>query len=407
MDEFVSTSDAAPGWNHLRGLLDEAMSELDETDYDALVLRFYQNCDLRAVGAAIGVSDDAAQKRVTRALDKLRERLARHDIRTTAAALSVALSANAVQAAPAGLAVTVSAAALAGTATTTSTVLAATTKAIAMTTLQKGLVATTLAVLAGVGIYSVRQNLNLREQVRVLRHQHASLQGHIQQLHSERDEASRQITALREDNTRLSSGSAELLKLRGEVGLLRKQAGEVDRLRTENLTLQRQVQTDTQAALNPVTAPIIARVVFTRIKQPQAVSQDIIRTNISVREGDVLDQASVDGDMQRLYGTGWFANIRVEKTSANDGVTLNYLVQEKPRLSRINFSGNNRIDAQTLSMLITSKVGRPMDGRTLSEDAQRIQELYEQLGRPNASVKFISHTNEEDGDGVATFQIVE
>src|SRR5207249_8707096 len=103
------------GWKQLAPGLDEAMDELDAADRDALVLRYFERRELRAVGAALGVSGDTAQKRVSRALDKLREHLSRRGISRTATALSVVLSANAIQAAPVGLTVSIStAAALAG-----------------------------------------------------------------------------------------------------------------------------------------------------------------------------------------------------------------------------------------------------------------------------------------------------
>ena len=49
-----------------------SLAKLGDADRDALVLRFFKNEDLRAVGTALGTSEDAAQKRVTRALEKLR-----------------------------------------------------------------------------------------------------------------------------------------------------------------------------------------------------------------------------------------------------------------------------------------------------------------------------------------------
>src|SRR5439155_23183654 len=132
MENLDSIPDATSDWEHLRPVLDEAMSELSERDYDALLMRFFKNQDLRSVGLALGVSDDSAQKRVSRALDKLRDLLSRRGIRTSAAPLSIILSANAVQAAPAGLIVTIStAAALAGT-TIATTATATAAKAIAM-----------------------------------------------------------------------------------------------------------------------------------------------------------------------------------------------------------------------------------------------------------------------------------
>jgi len=217
MEQLASIPDAAPDWEHLRRVLDDAMSELDEVYCDAVVLRFFQNRDFRAVGAAMGVNDDTAQKRVARALEKLRELLAQRGIRTTATALSVAITANAVQAAPAGLALTISAAALAGTAATTSTVIATTTKSIAKTTLQKTLVTATVAALAGAGAYQARQAAHLRDQVQTLQQQQAPLAEQIQQLQHECDEATNRMADLKGELARANKNNLELMKLRANA----------------------------------------------------------------------------------------------------------------------------------------------------------------------------------------------
>src|ERR1017187_4981658 len=97
-------------------LLDEAINELGEADRTAILLRFFEQQDFRAVGQALGSNEDAARMRVTRALEKLEDLLKRRGVTTSAASLGVVLTVNAVQAAPVGLAVTIStAAALAGT----------------------------------------------------------------------------------------------------------------------------------------------------------------------------------------------------------------------------------------------------------------------------------------------------
>jgi RNA polymerase sigma factor (sigma-70 family) len=219
MEQLASNPEDTSNWENLRGRLDEAMAELSETDYDALVLRYFQNYDFRAVGVALGVSDDTAQKRVTRALEKLREVLSRRGVSTSATALSVVISANAVQAAPVGLALTIStAAALTGTTLATTA-----TKAIAMTALQKTIIGATLAVAVGTGIYEARQASQLREQVQTLQQQQTPLAEQIQLLESEREKNNEQIAALRDDNERLNRNTAELLKLRGEVARLRRE----------------------------------------------------------------------------------------------------------------------------------------------------------------------------------------
>jgi RNA polymerase sigma factor (sigma-70 family) len=92
----------ADDWSAVRPILDDAMASLDDKDRNALLLRFFKNESLAAVGGALGIGEDAAQKRVSRALDKLRALLARRGITTSEAALAATLAANAVEMAPGG-----------------------------------------------------------------------------------------------------------------------------------------------------------------------------------------------------------------------------------------------------------------------------------------------------------------
>ena len=104
-------SDAA--WRELSPLLDEAMAGLRTEDRDAIVLRFFENRNLHEVGAVLGVEERAAQKRVLRALEKLRGFFTRRGVALSATVLAGLVSAHSVQAAPAGLAKSISAIALA------------------------------------------------------------------------------------------------------------------------------------------------------------------------------------------------------------------------------------------------------------------------------------------------------
>jgi RNA polymerase sigma factor (sigma-70 family) len=108
-------------WTEIAPELDTAMAQLGEKDHCAIVLRFFEGKDLKQVGAALGVSENSAKTRVSRATDKLRKFFVRRGITLSAAAIAGAISANSIQAAPIGLATSVTAAAVKGTAVTVST----------------------------------------------------------------------------------------------------------------------------------------------------------------------------------------------------------------------------------------------------------------------------------------------
>jgi RNA polymerase sigma factor (sigma-70 family) len=226
-------------WQEIAPHLDSALEELGELDREALMLRYFQNQPFHAIGFVLGVSDDAAQKRVARAVERLREFFAKRGVAVSAGGLAVVISANAVRAAPAGLAASISAVSLAQTSISTTVVAAS--KTIAMTTLQKTLVTATVAVLAGAGLYENRHAARLREQVQTLQQQQASLSEQFQQLQRERDEASRQLAAMREDNDRLNRNPAELQKLRGEVAALRQTVRERSTIETTARTWEARI----------------------------------------------------------------------------------------------------------------------------------------------------------------------
>jgi RNA polymerase sigma factor (sigma-70 family) len=101
MNALESTGE--PSWKDIAPALDEAIDELSDADRHAVLLRFFEHRDFRSVGAAIGASEDTAQKRVSRAVAKLRALLARRGIVLSAAALAGLLAAGSVSASPAGL----------------------------------------------------------------------------------------------------------------------------------------------------------------------------------------------------------------------------------------------------------------------------------------------------------------
>jgi uncharacterized protein (TIGR03435 family) len=122
MQSLLNEPIADKTWIQIAPLLDAALARLGGKDHDAIVLRFFENRELKQVGAALGVSEDAAKKRVSRALDKLRQFFHQRGVDSTTAAIGETISANSIQAAPVALAKTVTAVALAkGAAASTST----------------------------------------------------------------------------------------------------------------------------------------------------------------------------------------------------------------------------------------------------------------------------------------------
>ena len=211
-------------------VLDEAINQLGTADRKAILLRFFEQRDFHSVGEALGSNEDAARMRVNRALEKLHSLLKRRGVTLSAAALGTMLAGQVVSAAPAGLAAGISNSVLAGSAAGSGITLT-TLKLILMAKLKIGII-------SAVVVASVVTPLVLQHQARArMREQDESLR-----------QRQSQLTGLLEENNRLSNLAAnsalssnqpeELQHLRAEAGTLQRQTSTVARLREENRRLQ-------------------------------------------------------------------------------------------------------------------------------------------------------------------------
>jgi len=228
--ELHAMNACADDWVRIEPLLDEAMHALDDVDRAAVLLRYFENKSLREVGQQLGASEDAAQKRVSRAVERLREFFEKSGVTVGAGGIAMLLSAQAVQAAPAGLGVSiVTSSALIG-ASLSATIATSTTPA-ALNLLHAKSIASIVAsaFLAGTSVYWVQERRAER-----LRDENAALVNSHQLMQEERDAARAQATLAETELASAREGRAELLRLRGQVGVLRQQTNDLVRVRTQD-----------------------------------------------------------------------------------------------------------------------------------------------------------------------------
>ena len=151
MQSEIQSTETDPAWELISPLLDKALIQLGETDRRAVLLHFFQKKTFAEVGGSLGLSEDSARKRTSRALEKLRKIFSKHGVHSTTAILAGAISTCSVQAAPAALAKAVTATALAKGATasaSTLTLIKGALKIMAWTKMKTAVVVGVVAILA-------------------------------------------------------------------------------------------------------------------------------------------------------------------------------------------------------------------------------------------------------------------
>lgn len=192
----MKTPPSSP-WETVEPLLDEAVQSLPEADRSAILLRYFENKSLREVGAILGTSEDAAQKRVSRALEQMRTFFLRRGVPITATGLATDLSAHAIQIAPTALSAAISTglSSLGGAALSTATFEA--TRIITMTTLQKTLAAAVVVLAIGGGLFQARTIFNQRAELRASRQRNDELANQVRQAREHLELDARQLASTR------------------------------------------------------------------------------------------------------------------------------------------------------------------------------------------------------------------
>lgn len=221
-------------WRQVRPVLDDVIGELNDHDREAILLRFFEGRDYTSVGAKLNLADNTARMRVDRALEKLRGLLEQRGVKSTSAALAVALANQAVVAAPVGLAATVtgvaltSGVAIAGMAAGGAT--AAVGTFMSITKLQIGL-AGALAVAGATGfVVQAESTAALQEEAAALRRENTA------------------IVALQAENLQLARLAAEVTELRRDDAAFARLQEEASGLRTRLQQIARAEEARQRAA---------------------------------------------------------------------------------------------------------------------------------------------------------------
>lgn len=220
----------------LQPFLDEALEALPESDRKALLLRFLEERPLSEVGKELGIGDDAAQKRVARAIDKLRDHFTRRGLPVTGGTVLAAITAAGAQSAPADLALSITSGVIAATATATSAI---TTTAATATATAAGSTSTSVPAFSLTSMATMKTHILLVTSLAATTATSLWQYRQAQSWRTQAEELSAQLEQSQNAPLELSSGPfaslpsvatnpdmLELLRLRGEVAQLRRDLAE-------------------------------------------------------------------------------------------------------------------------------------------------------------------------------------
>ncbi len=111
-----------------------------------------------------------------------------------------------------------------------------------------------------------------------------------------------------------------------------------------------------------------------------------ILTKIKTKAGQEYSQNIISDDIKRLYNTGYFADISVDREDVDGGFKVIFYLKEKPIIDKITFTKTRYYNSRFLLTKITTKEGKFLDQKVLMDDVDIIKELYVKKGMTTATV---------------------
>lgn len=128
----------------------------------------------------------------------------------------------------------------------------------------------------------------------------------------------------------------------------------------------------------------------------KSVTETQVRSQILSIEGTPLSRRQLGRDIKKLYQTGLFSDVQVDKTAVAGGVRLLFIVQEKSVVAKLTIQGNKKIKDDDIEKALQIREFENFDLAKIAESKKKILDLYEEKGYYFADVETLTEPFDED-----------
>ena len=142
------------------------------------------------------------------------------------------------------------------------------------------------------------------------------------------------------------------------------------------------------------------------IEGTRAIEESAVRAVVKMKPGDVLSPRALREDVKSIYQLGYFQDVRAEKRDWGRGKAIFFVVEEKPVIREIKFSGNKALKTSDLLEAIDLRTKTILNLNAIKENENKILKKYREEAYYNAEVASALETPRK-GDVVVQFKIKE
>ena len=110
------------------------------------------------------------------------------------------------------------------------------------------------------------------------------------------------------------------------------------------------------------------------------VAPTTVLSYIMTQPGDGFDAKQLNGDLKRIYESGLFVDVTIKRDTAADGVTVTFIVQEKPVVKEVTLEGNEEVASEELTDKLTIENNQLLSSEELTRSVDQLKDAYAEKG---------------------------
>lgn len=132
------------------------------------------------------------------------------------------------------------------------------------------------------------------------------------------------------------------------------------------------------------------------IRGNKRIESDAILKAIALRQGDIFSVDAISKDLKKVFGMGYFEDVRIEGEKADNGINVIFNVTEKPSVRKIKFEGNRVYEDKEIQDVVRTGTGSILNAFKINEDIQRIKALYTDKNYHNCEITYTTQMLENN-----------
>lgn len=136
------------------------------------------------------------------------------------------------------------------------------------------------------------------------------------------------------------------------------------------------------------------------------VAKEDINTYLREKPGHLFKVENLTNDVRSLWDSGFFEDVEVDLTRSDKGVSLRFLVRERPNIKSVEFDGNEEIEDDKLGEAVEIKPNTILSVPAVRRSVQKIKDAYAEKGYFLADVEFAIEP-QRDNEVVVRFKVAE